>query len=318
MLPADRIDGTIHVSASELVLSAGAVLRRVNLTTNTDPIVRLGYQGRLSGWGTLTTMNPSPRGVVNIGPHNLTLYENVEYAQVSGVHIQGAGLSWSIMKPANQTVDKRLEGSRGLCFDSSEGYARTHMCQFVPEKPDCINHTVGGGACYQNTARDVQISDIDVGVYMGPEVNGNQVSNIMMIGMGQAAYFMDGPNGENTISGGFTAGFGGNLTVIKARKSAYNYFMSVQSEPGRNSTYFDFDEGSLWNTVIGQDDSYDQSEFCPTIPAGGDPSMCAGPTVRDPNFIYMQHGQLHIGDFNTTIKSTGSPPGLEWRKCTIN
>ena len=29
--------------------------------------------------------------------------------------------------------------------------------------------------------------------------------------------------------------------------------MSVQSEPGRNSTYFDFDEHSLWNTVIGQD-----------------------------------------------------------------
>jgi hypothetical protein len=35
--------------------------------------------------------------------------------------------------------------------------------------------------------------------------------------------------------------------------------------------------------------------------------------VRDPNFIYLQHGQLHIGDFNTTVKSTGSPPGLEWQ-----
>jgi hypothetical protein len=46
------------------------------------------------------------------------------------------------------------------------------------------------------------------------------------------------------------ARFGGNLTVIKARRSAYNYFMSVQSEPGSNSTYFDFDEHSLWNTVI--------------------------------------------------------------------
>eukprot|EP01052_Picozoa_sp_SAG31_P027453 SAG31_NODE_2572_length_5459_cov_3.008396_5_plen_215_part_00 len=190
----------------------------------------------------------------------------------------------------------------------NQGYARTHMCQYVPELPGCINHTVGGGACYQNTVRDIQVSDIDVGVYMGPEVNGNQVSNVMMIGMGQASYFMDGPNGENTISGGFTAGFGGNLTVIKARRSAYNYFMSVQSEPGRNSTYFDFDEvshkrqwchlrtqhlnctrlcsqNSLWNTVIGQDDTFDQSEFCPIIPEGGDPSMCAGPTVRDPNFI---------------------------------
>ena len=308
-----RVDGTIHVVASELVLESGAVLRRVNLTTNTGPIVRLGYHGRLSGAGQLTSDNPSPRGVVNIGPHDLSTYENVEYAHVSGVSIQGPGTSWSIMKPPNQTVDTRIEGSRGLCFDSSEGYGRTHMCKFVPTLPGCINHTVGGGACYQNSARDVTVSDIDVGVYMGAEVNGNQVSNIMMIGIGQTAYFLDGPNSENTIAGGFIAGFGGNLTVIKGRSSAYNYFMSVQSEPGRNSTYFDFDEHSLWNTVIGQDGTFDQSYECPTVQPGGTAAQCAGPTTRDPRFIYMQHGQLHIGDFNTTLPGKASPPRLDWR-----
>eukprot|EP01052_Picozoa_sp_SAG31_P027452 SAG31_NODE_2572_length_5459_cov_3.008396_4_plen_54_part_00 len=26
----------------------------------------------------------------------------------------------------------------------------------------------------------------------------------------------------------------------------------------------------------------------------------------------MQHGQLHIGDFNTTVESAGAPPRLEW------
>lgn len=193
-----RIDGTVTIGSCELILEAGAVLRRVNLTAAAGPIVRLGYHGRLSGAGSLTSMNPSPRGIVNIGPANLTIYENVEYAQVRGVSIQGPGTSWSIMKP-DLPVNKRIEGSKGLCFDSSEGYARTHMCKFVPEKPDCVNHTIGGGACYQNSARDITVSDVDVGVYMGPEVNGNQVSNVMMIGMGQASYFIDGPNSENTI-----------------------------------------------------------------------------------------------------------------------
>jgi hypothetical protein len=75
------------------------------------------------------------------------------------------------MKP-DEPVNHRLEGSKGLCFDSSEGYARTHMCKFVPGLPSCINHTVGGGACYQNSARDMTIADIDVGVYMGPESHG--------------------------------------------------------------------------------------------------------------------------------------------------
>ena len=147
-------------------------------------------------------------------------------------------------------MNKHIEGSKGMCLDSSEGFARTHMCKYVPDLPGCINETIGGGACYQNSVRDITVSDIDVGVYLGPEVNGNSVSNVMMIGMGQASYFIDGPNSENTVAGGFTAGFGGNLTVIKARSSAYNYFMSVQSEPGQNSTYFDFDGAFIAHAAL--------------------------------------------------------------------
>ena len=242
---------------------------------------------------------------------------------VTGVFIRGPGLSWSILKPS-APVQTRLRGSRGLpglCFDSSEGWGRVHMCQYQPDKPGCFNSTPLGGACYQSSVRDVTISDIDVGVYMGPEMNGNQVSNVMMSGIGEAAYLMDGPNSENTISGGFVNGAGGNLTVIKGRRSAeavngfgsaYNYFMSVQAEPGQNSTYFAFDEFSLWNTVIGQEDTFDESYQCPQLPPGASAIQCAGPTTRDPKFIYLQHGQLHIGDFNSTPPGAHSPPRLEW------
>jgi len=58
-------------------------------------------------------------------------------------------------------------------------------------------------------------------------------------------------------------GFGGNVTIIKGWGSMFNYFMSVQAEPGLNSKYFDFKESqyndkpmpSIWNTVIGQDNT---------------------------------------------------------------
>ena len=47
-------------------------LKRTRLTDNTAPIVRLsGPATHLTGLGTLTTDNPSPRGLVNIGPESL-------------------------------------------------------------------------------------------------------------------------------------------------------------------------------------------------------------------------------------------------------
>jgi hypothetical protein len=256
----------------------------------------------------IMTDNPSPRGVVNIGPQNLSHYANVEFNTVEDVTIQGAGCSWTTSQPWNQ-VDASKKGGRGLGMDSSQGYAMTH------------GGSESTGSCYQNTVRNIRVLDVDVGVYLGPEVNGNQVSGVMMGGIGEAAYFVDGPNSENTISSGFVAGFGGNVTIIKALGSMFNYFMSVAAEPGSGSKYFDFKESqygdgtnnmpSIWNTVIGQDNTYDQGETCPIMPAScaksnpnrptGCDQFCKGPETSDPNFIYMQHGQLHLGNFSASV-----------------
>eukprot|EP01052_Picozoa_sp_SAG31_P038682 SAG31_NODE_5215_length_2670_cov_1.691949_4_plen_112_part_00 len=86
------------------------------------------------------------------GPPCLTCYSNVEYNLVEGVRITGAGASWRNFPPAahSKPVDPKLNGSRGLCFDSSQTYMK------------------GGSATYQNSARDVTVNDIDVGVYLGP------------------------------------------------------------------------------------------------------------------------------------------------------
>ena len=54
----------------------------------------------------------------------------------------------------------------------------------------------------------------------------------------------------------------------------FNYFMAVSAEPGGGSKYFDFDDSlygdgthnqpSIWNTVIGQDNTFDQVSNHPT------------------------------------------------------
>ena len=42
-----------------------------------------------SSSGSLSTENPSPRGVVNVGPANLSHYDNVEFNTVADVTISG-------------------------------------------------------------------------------------------------------------------------------------------------------------------------------------------------------------------------------------
>ena len=29
--------------------------------------------------------------------------------------------------------------------------------------------------------------------------------------------------------------------------------------------------------------------------------FCKGPQTKDPNFVYMQHGQLHLGNFSDSV-----------------
>jgi hypothetical protein len=130
----------------------------------------------------------------------------------------------------------------------------------------------------------------------------------------------------------------------------FNYFMSVSAEPGGGSKYFDFQDSrynhtgeggggmpSIWNTVIGQDNTFDQGETCPIMPvscAKTNPKrpascdeFCTGPETTDANFIYMQHGQLHLGNFSASvplmsnetapvagraIRKLKPPPKLSW------
>ena len=52
---------------------------------------------------------------------------------------------------------------------------------------------------------------IDVGVYIGTQVNANEVTDLMIEEIGQSAYFLQGPLSENIVKGGFVSGHGGNV-----------------------------------------------------------------------------------------------------------
>ena len=195
-----RIDSTVHIAGgTRLSLSGGASLMRTNLSSSSEPVVLLsGWYGCLTGSGQITTVNPAPAGVVKIGPATATRLYNVESNVVEGISIRGPGVSWSYAEP-DKPVDAALNGSIGVSFDSNEASV--------------------GGATYQNTLKGVTILAVDVGVYLGVQVNGNQVSGVMMEAIGQSAYLLQGPNSENVLQGGFVAGHGGNTTVIKTRAS---------------------------------------------------------------------------------------------------
>lgn len=75
-----RIDGTVELNGETMVLAGGARLLRVNISSCTDPVVRLtGWSSNMRGSGHILTTNAAPRGVVNIGPHDFKGPHNVEW-----------------------------------------------------------------------------------------------------------------------------------------------------------------------------------------------------------------------------------------------
>ena len=157
-----RIDGTISLDGDELILAKGARLFRLpnQHHNNTAPLVQLhGTASRLTGSGTISTSLPSPRGVVCIGPTNTTIIDNVEYSVVDGITIDGPGLSY---KADGSDLDLTVRGSVGLGMDNSVVLAK-------------------GGSTYQNTASNLLVQNVDVGVQLGPVVNANYLTNIVMV-----------------------------------------------------------------------------------------------------------------------------------------
>ena len=97
--------------------------------------------------------------MVCIGPTNTSILDNVEYSVVDGITIDGPGLSY---KADGSDLDLTVRGSVGLGMDNSVVLAK-------------------GGSTYQNTASNLLVQNVDVGVQLGPVVNANYLTNIVMV-----------------------------------------------------------------------------------------------------------------------------------------
>ena len=75
----------------------------------------------------------------------------------------------------------------------------------------------------------------------------------------------------------------------------HNWFSGILCEPGPGSLYYDFDEFSSANTLIGHDNTY------------------RGGVSHDPAFTYLSAGTLRIGDFNSSQSHDHLPPSGPWK-----
>jgi hypothetical protein len=80
----------------------------------------------------------------------------MQFNRFTGCTIIGAGTSYLTDRYTPNPVGAKLNGSIGLGIDSSEPHA--------------------GGNNYQNTVDSVSISNIDIGVRLSGDVNGNIIS----------------------------------------------------------------------------------------------------------------------------------------------
>ena len=97
------------------------------------------------------------------------------------------------------------------------------------------------------------------------------------------------------------AGGGGNVTIIKSEGAALNWFIGIQGEPGETSQYFHFD---CWrgpdNVGPCNDSNHDVNVQNVHNTVIGHDNCGRGSFSADPTFVYIDHGEMHLGDFNGT------------------
>jgi hypothetical protein len=263
-----ELNGTVILTRQRaLVLDATASLVRPGCVADgplgqQPPLVRLeGASATLRGDRSRVSSKCARMGLglVLVGPPSEQRYDNVEWNAVQGITIAGSGPSHDAAWP-----------SVGVSFRSSEPFV--------------------GGACYQNTLRDVVIHDVDVGVKAVKYVNANTFTNLQMGGITRyGMHFVN--NSENQVHGLFVTGSRNITSVLRGDGSLYNSFSSIQAEPG-GGQLFAFENGSSENSVIGHDN-------CPH-----------GSAVTDDRFSMFSGGMVWIGNF--------SEPGSETYRLALN
>lgn len=216
-----RISGTIRIAQQRaLLLDDGVTLRRPAEDPSQAPLVQLeGGFAVLAGRAWIRSERPSPRGVVRVGPRD-ERPANINWASISGIAIQGdAG-----------------RDSVGLAIESSG---------------------IGGkGSNYNGRYEGIHVRDVGIGVRVAPVCNANTFTNLFFYKIGRCSYLVEDAT-ENCAFGGFTHYCADLTAVIEIRGGSYNHFYGVSAEPGgKQARYFELDERTLWNLIIGQENCH--------------------------------------------------------------
>jgi len=249
-----NIDGTIILrTGQELVLAAGAALRRPPTSTSTSPLVWLSANDAvLRGAGKrasyVHSLTPSPLGVVLIGYYGAgdtaprsAVYNNVKSLAVQG-HAPGGGTTG--------------EPSIGI-----------YLC----------NPNLGGLASYFNTLNDLFVGYANVGILLHGQANANIISDIQFLEVGNEKR-LDGaaiklsPIGtstplDNTFSDVFHHKSSNAITLYFDGPVSYNNFTGIMAEQGGGSAKFIKNNNDLCgsNTIIGLDNTGGGSDLTPNF-----------------------------------------------------
>ena len=328
-------------ATTHLHLEHGAAVRR--LATHSaaiTPVLRVAQFGCwLTGdGGSVESENPSPRGVVNLGPSAMPSHTPdeidiggahgaIQFARISGIRIIGQYRCTNRTRPGcgacvpARNFSRSILGCvnhgdcapRNLPWTNTSGY---EQCGMFPGQTASIGQDGSVGLCvdsaepfdmgmsvtYQNTVKDLVIVGTDVGLYSSKWTNANHFGNLQFISNGAVSMWFDGVD-ESQVVGTFTGGeYPGNPWPTGSEsfnlKDGDETFRQILRVTGGGQNDFHAVAGEPGQ---GQFFFFDNTTVQNTL-IGSD-NCPFTPSSRDPSFLYLTAGSVQCDGLDLCAKA---------------
>lgn len=222
------VAGTIVVETSKILKIDGQLSRT---GASTDPIIRVsGANATITGGGTVYTPNNSPHGIILVGTIDPTTtgQNNILWNKIEKIHVVGFNSVGS--------------GSCGIRFNSEEGYGTSSQ------------------ANYFNWVTDARITQVDYGVFLSAQCNGQVLQGLQFYRIGVDCLHMNGDVGiapstglSDCLVSNITAHGSGSLqNIVYLNNANRNSFSNIGGEPG-SGRLFNFTASTGANHFDGYD-----------------------------------------------------------------
>lgn len=231
------VAGTIVVATSKILKIDGQLSRT---GASTDPIIRVsGSNATITGGGTVDTPNNSPHGIILVGTIDPTTtgQNNILWNKIEKIHVVGFNSVGS--------------GSCGIRFNSEEGYGTSSQ------------------ANYFNWVTDARITQVDYGVFLSAQCNGQVLQGLQFYRIGVDCLHMNGDVGiapdtglSDCLVSNITAHSSINLqNIVYLNNANRNSFSNIGGEPGGTARLYNFTASTGANHL----DGYDNCSTAPIL-----------------------------------------------------